>query len=74
MAYSGNAQVPVVVAGVVATAMSLTGVAKQTNGNKSNYHNLLTNRDLPDQHPIEAITGLQAILNTKFDDVEIVDG
>ena len=74
MAYSGNAHVPVVVAGVVAQAMSLTGVAKQTNGNKSNYHNLLTNRDLPDQHPIEAITGLQAILNTKFDDVEIVDG
>lgn len=27
-------------------------------------HSLLTNRDLPDQHPIEAITGLESVLNT----------
>lgn len=27
-------------------------------------HNLLSNRDLPDQHPISAITGLEDALNT----------
>lgn len=31
-------------------------------------HNLLSNRDLPDQHPISAITGLQEALNTIHDD------
>lgn len=29
----------------------------------NNDHNALVNRDLPNQHPIEAITGLQDILN-----------
>lgn len=74
MAYTGNAKVTQAVAGVVAQTISLNGVARQAAGNKSNYHNLLTNRDMPDQHPIEAITGLEAILNSKFDDIEVVDG
>ena len=30
-------------------------------------HSRLRNRDLDDQHPIKAITGLQSILNTKVD-------
>ena len=34
-------------------------------------HKQLSGRDLADQHPIEAITGLQTALNTKFDDVEV---
>lgn len=31
---------------------------------KTSYHNELINRDLPDQHPISAITGLQEALNS----------
>ena len=34
-------------------------------------HNLLNNRDLSDQHPISAITGLQDVLNKKADIDEI---
>ncbi len=30
-------------------------------------HNILSNRDLDDQHPISAITNLQAILDSKQD-------
>lgn len=71
MAYSGSARVAATIAGMVASTLSLTGTAKQTSGNMSNYHNLLTNRDMADQHPIAAITGLQAVLNTKFDDMEV---
>lgn len=44
-------------------------------------HSLLLNRDLPNQHPIQAIAGLQALLDSltsdiskKADDVEITDG
>lgn len=33
-----------------------------------NEHQLLTNRDLPDQHPISAITGLETILESKLDE------
>lgn len=32
--------------------------------NPTGYHNTLSNRDLPDQHPIDAITGLREALNT----------
>lgn len=32
-------------------------------------HNVLKNRDLPDQHPIKAITGLEKTLNDKVDKV-----
>lgn len=71
MAYSGSARVAATIAGMVASTLSLTGTAKQTSGNMSNYHNLLTNRDMADQHPIAAITGLQAVLDTKFDDMEV---
>lgn len=39
----------------------------------SNDHNKLKNRDLDDQHPISAITGLQSILNSKQDEL-ITDG
>ena len=33
-------------------------------------HNLLTNRDLPDQHPIGAITGLQDALDNVVNNIE----
>lgn len=74
MAYSGNATAPKSVSGTIIRPADLSGTVKQTNGNKSTYHNLLSNRDMEDQHPIESITGLRALLDTKFDDVEIVDG
>lgn len=74
MAYSGNATAPKSVAGSLSRAANLDGTVRQANGNKSTYHNLLSNRDMADQHPIESITGLRALLDTKFDDVEIVDG
>lgn len=32
-------------------------------------HNLLLNRDLPDQHPISAITGLEEALDGKVDEI-----
>lgn len=34
-------------------------------------HNLLNNRDLPNQHPIEAITGLQEALDEKVNRDEL---
>ena len=71
MAYTGSANTQNKVVGVLAQTKSLSGTSGQTAGNRSNYHNLLTNRDLPDQHPIEAITGLQTVLDTKFDDMEV---
>lgn len=74
MAYSGNATAPKSVVGALSQAANLDGTVRQANGNKSTYHNLLSNRDMADQHPIESITGLRALLDTKFDDVEIVDG
>ena len=38
-------------------------------------HNELINRDLPDQHPISAITGLQEALDSKADlaDLSIIN-
>ncbi len=40
----------------------------------ANDHTKLRNRDVPDQHPIGAITGLQAALDTKvsFDDIALI--
>jgi hypothetical protein len=40
-------------------------------GGGSNDHNLLINRDLADQHPMEAITGLDTALGAKLDDAPI---
>lgn len=42
--------------------------------NTSNDHNLALNRDLPDQHPIEAITGLDDALDNRFDDAWVEEG
>ena len=38
-------------------------------GDSNSDHNELFNRDLPDQHPIHAITGLQDILDTLEDNI-----
>ena len=35
----------------------------QENGSGTLYHDRLTHRDLPDQHPIDAITDLREIIN-----------
>lgn len=51
----------------------------------ANDHNTLYNRDMDDQHPISAITGLQAALDSKIDEdgfyiiycgtsTEVIDG
>ena len=40
---------------------------KLTSGGGTNDHNRLTNRDIEDQHPIEAITGLAEALDSKLD-------
>lgn len=40
---------------------------KLTAGGGTNDHNRLTNRDIKDQHPIEAITGLAEALGSKLD-------
>ena len=59
------------VSGSISAPSHLSGFGAPTASTKDGYHNLLTNRDLPDQHPISAITDLQDILNTKIDDVEL---
>lgn len=61
------------VSGAVETEQELTGYGAPSEGNKSNFHNALTNRDLPDQHPISSITGLQEALDAKVDDMEVTE-
>ena len=39
-------------------------IGTQNSGQGTDDHNLLINRDLPDQHPISAITGLEEALAT----------
>lgn len=59
------------VTGAVSSPSVLNGYGAPAAATKDGYHNLLTNRDIPDQHPIGAITDLQDILDTKIDDVEL---
>lgn len=44
-----------------------SGLQEITAIHKSSDHNILFNRELDDQHPISAITGLQSILDSKQD-------
>lgn len=44
-----------------------SGLQEITAIHKSSDHNTLFNRELDDQHPISAITGLQSILDSKQD-------
>ena len=53
---------------------SLSGAVQAGSTNVSNDHNLAVNRDLPDQHPIEAITGLDDALENRFDDAWVEEG
>lgn len=55
------------------SSSNVQGKVSLSDANKSDYHNRLTNRDMPDQHPIDSITGLRGALNTKFDDVEVTE-
>lgn len=49
--------------GRVSKASNLDGdVNLERKPNMSNAHDLLLNRDMPDQHPISAITGLEDTL------------
>lgn len=59
------------VSGSISTPTQLRGFGAPADSTKDGYHNLLTNRDMPDQHPIGAITDLESILDTKIDDVEL---
>lgn len=70
----GGASAPIGVVGSVAAAQIVAGIARQADANPSNNHNLLLNRDAPDQHPISAITGLETALGDRFDDAWVEEG
>lgn len=53
---------------------ALNGAVNAGSTNVSNDHNLALNRDLPDQHPIQAITGLEYALLSRFDDAWVDEG
>lgn len=53
---------------------TLSGAVQVGSTNVSNDHNLALNRDLPDQHPIDAITGLEDELLNRFDDAFVEEG
>ena len=53
---------------------SLAGQVGASTTNMSNDHNLAVNRNLPDQHPIGAITDLQDELENRFDDAWVEEG
>lgn len=59
--------------GSIGTNNILDGNIALTGTDKTRYHNLLLNRDMLDQHPIGAITGLQDALNNKFDGIEVTE-
>lgn len=59
--------------GSIGTNNILGGNIALTGTDKTRYHNLLLNRDMLDQHPISAITGLQDALNNKFDGIEVTE-
>lgn len=59
--------------GSIGTNNILDGNIALTGTDKTRYHNLLFNRDMLDQHPIGAITGLQDALNNKFDGIEVTE-
>lgn len=49
-------------------ALKFNNKAKNGSSGQGTYdHNLLVNRGLPDQHPIESITGLREALNRKYE-------
>ena len=55
--------------GTISSNKPLNGTV--TAGGGTSDHNRLHNRDLHDQHPIEAITDLAKILNEKLDSATI---
>ena len=59
--------------GSIGTNNILDGNIALTGTDKTRYHNSLLNRDMLDQHPISAITGLQDALNNKFDGIEVTE-
>ena len=59
--------------GSIGTNNILDGNIALTGTDKARYHNSLINRDMLDQHPISAITGLQDALNNKFDGIEVTE-
>ena len=62
------------VSGQVGSATVLQAAAQAVPANMTNNHANLLNLDAPDQHPIQAISGLQDVLGTKFDGAELIDG
>ena len=53
---------------------NLNGAVQAGSTNVSNDHNLAVNRDLPDQHPIGAISGLEDELDNRFEDAWVDEG
>lgn len=54
------------IVGNITSRNSITG-GSATRGSGVSDHTRLTNRDAADQHPIEAITGLEEVLDSKLD-------
>ena len=52
----------------------LSGQVGAASTNVANDHNLAVNRNLPDQHPISAITGLDYALLNRFDEAWVEEG
>lgn len=60
------------VSGSIFANKNLTGhTSVGGGGSGSSDHSKLYNRDLPDQHPIAAITDLQGVLDTKIDSAAV---
>lgn len=57
--------------GKVSTLKGIIGGISSTKDNLSNNHAILLNRTEKDQHPIEAITGLDTQLDSKASDMEM---
>lgn len=55
-------------------AQSVGARLNASSTNMSNDHNMALNRDLPNQHPISAITGLEYALLNRFDDAWVDEG
>lgn len=57
------------ISGSISSRPNLSGTVSANGG--ASDHNRLKNRDLPDQHPIKAITGLQELLDSKVSSEDI---
>ena len=71
----GEIELHSMIGGEVSIDSLIDGQAQPVWVSTSKDHAQLINRDLPDQHPISAITGLQDALDSKIDisDISIIN-